>query len=99
MAKKIKKIRQKTTLLQVFDDDNKRFLVRVGKDRSKHSYNIMVRAREYVAEYLQSCVLRQDIPLEELSLDFIQRFSVFLSVEKHHLVELYDAQRSCAACP
>lgn len=82
MAKKVKKVKQKTTLLQAFDDDNKRFFVRVGKDRSKHSYNIMVRAREYVAEYLQSWMLCQDIPLEELSLDFIQRFSVFLSVEK-----------------
>ena len=82
MTKKVKINKQKVTLLQTFDDDNKRFLVRVGKDRSKHSYNIMVRAREYVAEYLQSWVLCQDIPLEELSLDFIQRFSVFLSVEK-----------------
>ena len=83
MTKKVKINKQKVTLLQTFDDDNKRFLVRVGKDRSKHSYNIMVRAREYVAEYLQSWVLCQDIPLEELSLDFIQR----------------DAQRSRAACP
>lgn len=82
MAKKVKNIKQKMTLLQAFDDDNKRFFVRVGKDRSKHSYNIMVRARGYVAEYLQSWMLSQDIPLEDLSLDFIQRFSVFLSVEK-----------------
>lgn len=70
------------TLLQIFDTDNRHFLLRVGKDRSRHSYNIMVRARKYVAEYLQEWEHRQDIPLTSLQLDFIQRFSVFLSVEK-----------------
>lgn len=82
MVKNNKINKQKVTLLQVFDEDNKHFLMRVGKDRSKHSYDIMVRARTYVAEFLQSWEKCQDVPLESLQLDFIQRFSVFLSVEK-----------------
>ena len=40
------------TLLQAFDHDNDQFLVRVGKDRSWHSYNIMVRARTFVSDFL-----------------------------------------------
>lgn len=73
---------QDITLLQLFDADNKRFLVRVGKDRSIHSYNIMVRARNYVADYLKEWEYRQDISIESLQLDFIQRFSVYLSVAR-----------------
>lgn len=77
-----KKKRLRLNLLQVFDADNKRFLVRVGKDRSMRSYNIMVRARKYVADYLKEWEHREDIPIEDLQLDFIQRFSVYLSVVK-----------------
>jgi len=70
------------TLLQAFDLDNQQFSVRVGKDRSWHSYNIKVRARKYVSDFLLSWEHRQDIPLSSLQLDFIQRFSTYLSVER-----------------
>ncbi len=70
------------TLLQAFDHDNDQFSIRVGKDRSWHSYNIMVRARNYVSDFLLSWEHRQDIPLSTLRLEFIQRFSTYLSVER-----------------
>ena len=70
------------TLLQAFDHDNDQFSIRVGKDRSWHSYNIMVRARNYVSDFLSSWEHRQDIPLSSLRLEFIQRFSTYLSVER-----------------
>lgn len=70
------------TLLQAFDHDNDQFLVRVGKDRSWHSYNIMVRARTFVSDFLLGWEHREDIPLSALQLDFIQRFSAYLSVER-----------------
>lgn len=50
------------TLLEAFDRDNEQFSVRVGKDRSWHSYNIMVRAREFVADFLLSWEHKKDIP-------------------------------------
>lgn len=74
---------QSSSLLQTFDEDNELFRMRVGKDRSVHSYNIMVRARGYVADFLQSWEHREDIPLEELQLEFLQRFSIYLSVERN----------------
>ncbi len=70
------------TLLQAFDHDNEQFSIRVGKDRSWHSYNIMVRARNYVSDFLLSWEHRQDILLSSLRLEFIQRFSTYLSVER-----------------
>ena len=81
--KQIKKNEQPPTLLKVFDEDNAQFRLRVGKDRSIHSYKIMVRARKYVADYLQSWEQREDIPLQELQLEILQRFSVYLSVERN----------------
>ena len=81
--KQIKKNEQPPTLLKVFDEDNAQFRLRVGKDRSIHSYKIMVRARGYVADFLQLWEHREDIPLNELKLEFLQRFSVYLSVERN----------------
>ncbi len=43
----------------------------------------MVRARGYVADFLKSWENREDIPLEELQLEFLQRFSIYLSVERN----------------
>ncbi|MBQ9678592.1 MAG: tyrosine-type recombinase/integrase [Prevotella sp.] len=70
------------TLLKVFDADNEQFYQRVGTDRSRHTYNIKVRAREYVADYIQAEVHQADVPLNYLTLEFIQRFSVYLSVRR-----------------
>ena len=81
--KQIKKNVQLPTLLKVFDEDNAQFRLRVGKDRSIHSYKIMVRARGYVADFLQLWEHREDIPLNELKLEFLQRFSIYLSVERN----------------
>ena len=81
--KQIKKNEQPPTLLKVFDEDNAQFRLRVGKDRSIHSYKIMVRARGYVADFLQLWEHREDIPLNELKLEFLQRFSIYLSVERN----------------
>ncbi len=78
----MKSLQKNITLLQAFDHDNDQFSIRVGKDRSWHSYNIMVRARNYVSDYLLSWEHRQDIPLSSLRLEFIQRFSTYLSVER-----------------
>lgn len=71
--------KQLPTLLQAFDADNEHFALRVGKDRSRHSYNIKVRARQYVADYLQEWHHQSDISLEVLTCDFISDFSVYLT--------------------
>lgn len=81
--KHIKKRNGQSSLLQTFDEDNELFRLRVGKDRSVHSFKIMVRARGYVADFLQSWEHRDDIPLDELRLEFLQRFSIYLSVERN----------------
>lgn len=78
----LRKKEKTLTLLQAFDYDNEQFLIRVGKDRSWHSYNIMVRARTFVADFLQAWEHQEDISLTSLQPDFIQRFSAYLSVER-----------------
>ena len=76
--KQKKNKQQVFTLLQIFDADNEHFRQRVGKDRSRHSYNIKVRARQYVADYLKEWFKREDIALSDLTYDFINDFSVYL---------------------
>lgn len=80
--KQSRKKEEVPTLLKVFDADNEQFYLRVGKDRSKHSYNIKVRARKYVADFLLTEMHQTDIYLNSLTLEFIQRFSVYLSVDR-----------------
>lgn len=70
---------QVLTLLQFFDEENRHFSLRVGKDRSAHTYINKVCARNHVEIFLKEEYHLADIPLCELQLDFIQRFSVFLS--------------------
>ena len=80
--KQLQKTGKTLTLLQAFDHDNDLFFIRVGKDRSWHSYEVMVRARSYVSDYLLAWEHREDIPLVSLLPDFIQQFSVYLSAER-----------------
>ena len=82
IMKQSRKKEKVPTLLKVFDADNEQFYQRVGTDRSRHTYNIKVRAREYVADYIQAEVHQADVPLNYLTLEFIQRFSVYLSVRR-----------------
>lgn len=68
------------TLLETFDEENRLFSLRVGKDRSIHTYNNMVRARTLVALFLEQEMKCHDIALTDLHADFIQHFCIFLSV-------------------
>ena len=80
--RKKKTNKKQLTLLQAFDIDLAQLLLRVGKDRSPHTYHIKARARRFVADFLQCWEHRDDIPLSALSPDFIERFSIYLSVER-----------------
>ena len=70
------------TLLQVYDCDNDRFKRRVGRDRAAASYKKLLQSRGYVADYLADCCQCSDIPLAELTPQFISDFSAWLSYEK-----------------
>lgn len=70
------------TLLEVYDQDNERFRLRIGKDRAEASYTKLLQSRHYVAQYLHDCCHREDIALAELMPHFIQDFCAWLSAER-----------------
>ena len=71
------------TLLRAFDKDCESLKRRVGKDRALGTYKLQVRSRNYVADFLQMYYRRSDISMQELTLDFIKEFAVYLANDRH----------------
>ena len=60
------------TLLRAFDKENEAFAKRVGKDRSKRTYQKYLTVRKYVAEFIKKHYKRTDMALNELTEDFLR---------------------------
>lgn len=71
-----------STLLTVYDEDLSRIQERIGKDRSEHTYHAMKTGRNYVYGFLREHYGVEDMPMEHLTPQFIQDFSIFLSADK-----------------
>ena len=54
------------TLLRAFDKENEVFAKRVGKDRSKRTYQKYLTVRKYVAEFIKRQYKRTDMAMNEL---------------------------------
>ena len=70
------------TLLSVYGEDLNRLRIRIGKDRSENTFKAMQMGRNYVERFLQERCSQDDIPIENLTPQFIQEFSIYLSAEK-----------------
>lgn len=57
------------TLLRAFDKENEAFAKRVGKDRSKRTYQKYLTVRKYVAEFIKRHYKRTDMAMNELTED------------------------------
>ena len=58
------------TLLRAFDKENEAFAKRVGKDRSKRTFQKYLTVRKYVAEFITRHYKRTDMAMNELTEDF-----------------------------
>lgn len=81
MSKNYQK-KKRPTLLEVYDCDNEKFRLRVGKDRAASSYAKLLQSRRYVEQFLNEVHQLTDIPLTELTPQFINDFSTWLSIER-----------------
>lgn len=66
------------TLLGAFDRENEEFGKRVGKDRSKKTYQKYIIVRKYLAEFIRYKYKRSDILINDLTEEFIQGFCLYL---------------------
>ena len=69
------------TLLRAFDKENEAFAKRVGKDRSKRTYQKYLTVRKYVAEFIKRQYKRTDMEMNELTEDFIRDYCLYLRNE------------------
>ncbi len=69
------------TLLSAFDKHNADFSKRVGKDRSKGTYQKYCIVRNHLANFISLYYKRKDISMKELSEDFIRQFDIYLRSE------------------
>lgn len=70
------------TLLKLFEQHNCEFAKKVGHSRAKGTYQRYVTVCKHLREFLPHTYKRDDIPLRELNLSFINDFEYFLRTEK-----------------
>ncbi|MDR0537199.1 MAG: phage integrase SAM-like domain-containing protein, partial [Tannerellaceae bacterium] len=70
------------TLLKLFEQHNAEFAKKVGHSRAKGTYTRYYTVCKHIREFLVFTYHREDIPLKELSLSFINDFEYYLRKEK-----------------
>ena len=70
------------TLLKLFEQHNSEFAKKVGHCRAQGTYQRYKTVYKHLCEFLPHTYKRNDIPLKELNLTFINDFEYFLRTEK-----------------
>ena len=70
------------TLLKLFEQHNAEFAKKVGHSRAKGTFQRYVTVCKHLHEFIPHTYKREDIPLKELNLTFINDFEYFLRTEK-----------------
>lgn len=70
------------TLLKLFEQHNAEFAKKVGHSRAKGTFQRYVTVCKHLHEFIPHTYKREDIPLKELNLTFINNFEYFLRTEK-----------------
>ena len=70
------------TLLKLFEQHNTEFAKKVGLSRAKGTFQRYITVCKHLHEFIPHTYKRDDIPLKELNLTFINDFEYFLRTEK-----------------
>ena len=70
------------TLLKLFEQHNAEFAKKVGHSRAKGTFQRYITVCKHLHEFIPHTYKREDIPLKELNLTFINDFEYFLRTEK-----------------
>lgn len=70
------------TLLKLFEQHNAEFAKKVGHSRAQGTFTRYQTVCKHIREFLPHTYKREDIPLKELNLSFINDFEYFLRTEK-----------------
>ena len=72
------------TLLKLFEQHNAEFAKKVGHSRAKGTFQRYITVCKHIREFLPHTYKREDIPLKELNLTFIDDFEYFLRTVKKY---------------
>lgn len=70
------------TLLKLFEQHNREFAKKVRHSRANGTFQRYVTVCKHIREFILQTYKREDIPLKELNLSFINDFEYFLRTEK-----------------
>ena len=70
------------TMLKLFEQHNAEFAKKVGHSRAKGTFQRYITVCKHLREFIPHTYKREDIPLKELNLTFINDFEYFLRTEK-----------------
>lgn len=70
------------TQLKLFEQHNAEFAKKVGHSRAKGTFQRYITVCKHLHEFISHTYKREDIPLKELNLTFINDFEYFLRTEK-----------------
>ncbi len=70
------------TLLKLFEQHNAEFAKKVGHNRARGTFQRYITVCKHLHEFIPHAYKREDIPLKELNLTFINDFEYFLRTEK-----------------
>ena len=70
------------TLLKLFEQHNAEFAKKVGHSRAKGTFQRYITVCKHIREFMPHTYKREDIPLKELNLTFINDFEYFLRTVK-----------------
>ena len=73
---------KRETLLKLFEQHNEEFIKKVGHSGVQGTYNRYRTIYRHLCEFVPKVYRRDDIPLKELNLTFINNFEYFLRTEK-----------------
>ena len=71
-------------MLKLFEQHNAEFEKKVGHNRAQGTFTRYRTVCNHIREFLPHTYKREDIPLKELNLTFINDFEYFLRTEKNH---------------
>lgn len=72
------------TLMKIISEHNEEYASRVGVNRDKSSYKHYLRLHCLLSEFLKAKYKVSDVPVQQLDLDFIEAFDMYLRIEKKH---------------
>ena len=74
---------KQSRLLKLFEEHNDEFRSRIGIDKAQNTYKTYRHSYNYLSDFIRQKFNREDIPLNNLSLFFIESYDFYLRIDRN----------------